>query len=485
MNPYRDQHISSSISYNDYGIDKYMKMVDDELIKNGHRLSDSLFISQLSALVDTLSSNNFNKTLFNHILDFSNLDITKPIKLLDFFRGFFSVYETMKNNCTGKQNENLRLKGKKESLQEKIPSIIKEEKIEANGLSTLSCLKIILKYAKDAKGNADKHIFSFVLIGDKNNKHEIDPTNSIDLVHKLSIPLNDMNKINNGLKVIADNTKEIATFTIPSLLEEPKTISYGQYSIHLLWINSKLSYINKQINDIDKLTASNNECISIMNTSIKQLESCFKTYFDEENKANNENKQLPMLNSELIVSEAIEKVVLKIVGRDIIIWDKIVFSLNRIILPLIILCFFRRTDFLSLLLCFLLFGIEYEIVKRKTLERILFFLFITLGVDLVWLLYYFLNWNIQIELDGPIIGTGIRKIVVIITLVIDVMKVVIGFALWKMGLEYKMYKINNIVLNDNDNNVFRKNSSRPRICEAPSPVNSSLVENLNVDFLDI
>ena len=81
MNPYRDQHISSSISYNDYGIDKYMKMVDDELIKNGHRLSDSLFISQLSALVDTLSSNNFNKTLFNHISDFSNLDITKPIKL--------------------------------------------------------------------------------------------------------------------------------------------------------------------------------------------------------------------------------------------------------------------------------------------------------------------------------------------------------------------------------------------------------------------
>ena len=238
MNPYRDQHISSSISYNDYGIDKYMKMVDDELIKNGHRLSDSLFISQLSALVDTLSSNNFNKTLFNHILDFSNLDITKPIKLLDFFRGFFSVYETMKNNCTGKQNENLRLKGKKESLQEKIPSIIKEEKIEANGLSTLSCLKIILKYAKDAKGNADKHIFSFVLIGDKNNKHEIDPTNSIDLVHKLSIPLNDMNIINNGLKVIADNTKEIATFTIPSLLEEPKTISYGQYSIMpLRWIN--------------------------------------------------------------------------------------------------------------------------------------------------------------------------------------------------------------------------------------------------------
>ena len=144
-----------------------------------------------------------------------------------------------------------------------------------------------------------------------------------------------------------------------------------------------------------------------------------------------------------------------------------------------------RTDFLSLLLCFLLFGIEYEIVKRKTLERILFFLFITLGVDLVWLLYYFLNWNIQIELDGPIIGTAIRKIVVIITLVIDVLKVVIGFALWKMGLEYKMYKINNIVLNDNDNNVFRKNSSRPRICEAPSPVNSSLVENLNVDFLDI
>ena len=132
-----------------------MKMVDDELIKNGHRLSDSLFISQLSALVDTLSSNNFNKTLFNHILDFSNLDITKPIKLLDFFRGFFSVYETMKNNCTGKQNENLRLKGKKESLQEKIPSIIKEEKIEANGLSTLSCLKIILKYSwSQAKCNS-------------------------------------------------------------------------------------------------------------------------------------------------------------------------------------------------------------------------------------------------------------------------------------------------------------------------------------------
>ena len=58
-----------------------------------------------------------------------------------------------------------------------------------------------------------------------------------------------------------------------------------------------------------------------------------------------------------------------------------------------------------------------------------------------------------------------------------------SFALWRMCLEYKMYKINNIKCDANNKEVFRK-SDKKKNDESPSSLNNSLIENLNEDFIN-
>ena len=481
MNPYKEQPLAVSVNYNEYGIDKYMKMVEGDLKKTGHKLSDSLFISPLSNLIDSLSApNNFNKTLFNHILEFSNLDINKPIKLLDFFRGFFSVYETMLDNVKGKNNENSVLISKKRALQTKVRECQKEEVIHENGLGSQSSLKILVKLPYEKKNNCPPTVFSFFFPSEPRKQFEINTGDSIDVIHKLSIPLDNMKIINDGVDIIVNGSEKIESLSIPNLQDEPKKVQYQDFTIKILWINSKISFMQKQINDIDRLIQENTESISVMNTSIKQLENCFRGYFDSQR---NNNGNAPQLNTELIISDNIEKVVLKVMGRDILIWDTIVFALNRVILPLSLAQFFRKTDFLTLLLSFILFGLEYDIIKRKVLFNTLFLLFGTIGVDAFWFLYYYSNWSETMDLDGPIMGNGIRKLIVLLTLLSIVLKLIMSFALWRMCLEYKMYKINNIKCDANNKEVFRK-SDKKKNDESPSSLNNSLIENLNEDFIN-
>lgn len=479
MNPYKEQPITVSVNYNEYGVDKYMKMVESELKKAGHKLSDSLFISPLSNLIDSLSApNNFNKTLFNHILEFSNLDINKPIKLLDFFRGFFSVYETMLENVKDKNNENSVWISKKEAFQNKIRECQKEEVINENGLGSQSSLKILVK---EKNNNRSSALFSFVFPGDAKKKFEINTDDSIDIIHKLSIPLDSMKIINDGVDIIMNNSEKIESLSIPNLQDAPKKIQYQDFIIKIVWINSKVSFMQKQITDIDQLVKENTESITVMNTSIKQLENCFRGYFDSRK---NNNGNSPQLNTELIVSDNIEKVVLKVMGRDILIWDKIVFALNRVILPLCLAQFFRKTDFLTLLLSFTLFGLEYDIIKRKGLFNTLFLLFGTIAVDAFWFLYYYSNWSEIMDLDGPIMGSGIRKLIVLLTLLSIVLKLIMSFALWRMCLEYKMYKINNIKSDEAINKEIFRKSDKKQNNEPPSSLSNSLIENLNEDFIN-
>ena len=84
----------------------------------------------------------------------------------------------------------------------------------------------------------------------------------------------------------------------------------------------------------------------------------FKKYF-----STNENSQLSINNSntnnketsdnkgrleqELEISQKIEDYVLKIVGKEVLVMDTIVFLLNKIMLPLLVLIFLNRSDLIT------------------------------------------------------------------------------------------------------------------------------------------
>lgn len=53
------------------------------------------------------------------------------------------------------------------------------------------------------------------------------------------------------------------------------------------------------------------------------------------------------MNKELKIADDIENIVLKIVGRDMIIWENTVNILNKVLLLLVFAIFARRSDYLT------------------------------------------------------------------------------------------------------------------------------------------
>jgi hypothetical protein len=58
------------------------------------------------------------------------------------------------------------------------------------------------------------------------------------------------------------------------------------------------------------------------------------------------------MKQELEVSEKIEDFILRLIGKDVISWDKFVFIINKIILILMFFLLFKRGDFLTVITFF-------------------------------------------------------------------------------------------------------------------------------------
>jgi hypothetical protein len=76
------------------------------------------------------------------------------------------------------------------------------------------------------------------------------------------------------------------------------------------------------------------------------------------------------MKQELVVSQKIEDYLLRLVGREVISWDKFVFLINKIILVLMFLLLFKRGDFLTV---------------SKNIDIYLFFLYSCLLACLLYL----------------------------------------------------------------------------------------------------
>lgn len=155
-------------------------------------------------------------------------------------------------------------------------------------------------------------------------------------------------------------------------------------------------------------------------------------------------------------------------------------------------------------------GMESEIIIRTYLYKMLILLIVTMSTDIIWFSYYFMNWNETIDIDGPIMGTGLRKAAVILSIVSFCLKIAIGFSLWKMALEYKMFMINKVTISDdemtnenanNDANInnfsgnnmkgkgansklklFRRDTHIPKMDSFPQSEKTT-IPMLNTDFL--
>ena len=340
--------------------DKYMNLVENEIKRYGHNLNDSLFMGSIINILDGLSSpNTFNKTLFIHILDFAKFDKEKPIKLLDFFHAYFTVYSTMRENRDKLAFENIETKRQIDILKNSLPQIQTSEIIKEDGLTSNSSLQIIFK---SRKSKSDKGTDPINRI--KNVKISfgiLPPFNfSINETYiKKSIPIPNISHLDFPLyvSVITDiGEKRLDTLNVKELLDSPTTRDYEFFELSFLWINSLVSFINQKISLYEKDVKTSKDNIFILNTSINQMEMIFKGYFSQIPRSQYSTIIGGTIGNEMEVSDKIEKIVLKTIGKEIITtWDKIVYLMNKILLLSVFLEFFGKFDVLTVRLILIYF----------------------------------------------------------------------------------------------------------------------------------
>ena len=450
--------------------DRYMNLVENEIKQYGHNLNDSLFISSIIKILDSLSSpNSFNKTLFTHIIEFSKFDQNKPIKLYDFFHAYFTVYNTMKSNRDKLAYDNIETKRQIDTLKGSLEEVKRTEIVKNDGLTSNSSLQIIFKSHKsksDINTNTISKIKSISI-----NFGILPPiTFSInDTYIKKSIAINNMAQLDFPLIVTITTdaeSKNVDTVNVKDLLDSPVTRDYEFFEISYLWINSLVSFMNKKIALFEYDVKESTDNICILNTSINQMEMIFKSYFSQIPRSQYSNIIGGTVGNEMEVSDKIENLVLKTFGKELITkWDSILFFLNKILFISVLIEIYARCDIPTFLFCAIVFSIEQFIFAKTKLYYLLIFLLSTIAWDVFYLMISASLWNVQLTLDTPSIGILLKKTAIALAIINIVIKAIMSFALWKMALETKLLMINNqhreqLIQSQIENDFVKKNYRR-------------------------
>lgn len=346
---------NKNIFYDEVDIDKYMDLVKEELKKIGYSLDKRAFIQNIITILDKLiTPNKFNKMIFFHILDFASLPRDSPILLLDFFRSFFTVYESMKINRGKLGQEIMQCTTKMEERNIKKKAQIPKEQVFENGLTNNSKIRI---YFNPNDSDVNENLkFKFTLINSdrtSNSFHsEINLSNNFykskmkieDPEQKLLISIFDSN---NQTEIQLDE------FSIRDVLDHKSIKNYCyrnlNFNFTFIWVNSKIIYYNKEISSLEEQISQSKEAINVLNNSIFHIEETFRKYF--QNTGNKfEEIQIGTMKREMEISQNIEDYVLKIVGQEVIIWDRIVFIMNKLMIPFLFVLFFDRADFATVII---------------------------------------------------------------------------------------------------------------------------------------
>jgi len=282
-NTYAHQRSSQLNALENADTDNYMSIVETELKALGYTLDNRAFIANIITILDKLiEPKKFNKTIFFHILDYANLNHDSLILLLDFFKSFFAVYESMKKNKTEivlDINKNL------EELNEyrnKMITLQKEETILENGLTNNSAIKITVLNINIDYQSAKSSIVSIPENSLKlkftfgNLTQEID---SSELNRKISFNVNSLSQLEDLIRVfLIINDKEIFVekISLRDILDTPANRQYNyeniNFELNMIWINSKINFYNKEIARLETHIADSKESVDVLNNSITYIE---------------------------------------------------------------------------------------------------------------------------------------------------------------------------------------------------------------------
>jgi hypothetical protein len=266
--------------YDDVDIDKYMSIVETELKSLGYSLDNRAFISNIITILDKLiEPKKFNKTIFFHILDYANLNPDSLILLLDFFRSFFVVYESMKKNKTEIVLQINKFQEELNEFRNKLFEIQKEEKILENGLTNNSVLKITavninIDYLSQKNPQMENSLKLKFVFG--NLSQEID---SSTLNRKISFNINSLSQLDEILRVfliINGNELFVDKVNLRDILDTPSIRKYVhdnvQFELNMIWINSKINYYNKEITILEGSIDECKESHDVLINSIIYIE---------------------------------------------------------------------------------------------------------------------------------------------------------------------------------------------------------------------
>jgi hypothetical protein len=268
---------NKSFVLEDVDVDKYMTFVEQELKEIGFALNDRAFIAKIITILDRLiEPHKFNKTIFFHILGFANLDRDSPIMLLDFFRSFFSVYESMKKNRDKLGNEITTIQNRIDSLVGKRNRCQIDEKILADGLTTNSQIKIRVS----VKGIGQEVNLSSAALSIRFKLDNI--VNDLDLAtlnRKAVLPLTSIKLAEAPIRVLLlyeGVEVPIDIIKVKEILDNPLVKKYNynffNYEITYVWINSKVNHYIKEISNLEAQNNENKESVDILNSSINHIE---------------------------------------------------------------------------------------------------------------------------------------------------------------------------------------------------------------------
>ena len=318
------------------------------------------------------------------------------------------------------------------------------EFINEDGLSNNSKLEFIFKILKSDFNNINinktiKNIY--IVFGNEKIIFDINQP-----FIKKTLLIKNMQQLENLLFIYIKSNNEdklIDTINPKNLLENPTTKNFDFFEISFLWINSMINYLQKKTNLLEKNIQYSKDNISLLNTSINQLENILKNYFTQVPRSEHSNIISNLIGNEMEISDKIENFILKTIGQEaILIWDIIVFYLIRILLFLCFIECFQRFDLISIVFCFIIIFIENNIFSKKYIYYFLSFLIGSFLIDFAYLIIESKYLKIIKHFENPERGKLSRKITFILNIIKVIIKVILSFCLWKVSIQYKLELIN-------------------------------------------
>lgn len=430
---------------------------------------DSLLVSNKS-----VSSSKFNRLLFSHILEFGSIDPEKPIQISDFINAYFLVYDSMIHNKQSFSNKCSYLNETILKIKNDIDGIKAKESQEP-GKSTYYMrfeLKKIEVFENLDETNPDVVYKGGCIMVESVNELETNEKASIELSlnslnsrpgiefqqNSLKDKLNIyyINKIK-GEKVLLDSV--IPLNCIDFYVERMYEIQdKGNVLLDFILISSKFDFWTRKINEYEANFHDAHIVYDNLSSSINLLEEPFKNYFQSHNRqssidyneygpSSNETANKPVAlhktfeKKEVEVSEKIENMIHEVSGKKVIVWEKIYYFLNKIMVFSLIFSFINRADFASFILGSLGIGIETRSLSHRHFQLITLFLLLTFIFDFFWLLFSFADWSQVSPYEGSYLALR-RRISIVASFIVFLTKIVLVFSGWRCSIINKL-KVSN------------------------------------------